>query len=75
MNETPDYNDFTERLKTLKQHFSFENTKVKILEGPVILAKKVRRQDTLLREMVDDMQRRIARFNHGMSRVEPEHKD
>ena len=40
-----------------------------------MFAKKVNRQDSLLREMVEDMQSRITKFRDGMSRVESEDKE
>ena len=64
-----------ERLKTLKQHFSFDKDNIKIVDDPSLFAKKVNRQDPLLHEMVKDMQSRIAKFRDGMSKVEPEDKD
>ena len=64
-----------ERLKNLKEHFSFDEANVKIVDDPSMFAKKVNRRDPLLREMVEDMQSRIAKFRDGMSRVEPEDKD
>ena len=73
--KVPEYNDFAEKLKKLKQHFSFDETKVKILDDPIMFAKKVNRRDTLLHEMVEDMQSRITKFRDGMSRIESDHND
>ena len=39
--EAPEYDDFAERLNTLKQHFSFDKTKVKVVDDPAMFAKKV----------------------------------
>ena len=64
--ETPDYNEFVEKLKTLKQHFSFDKTKAKIVDDPAMFARKVNRRNPLLHEMVEDMQSRIAKFKNGM---------
>ena len=59
----------------LKQHFSFNKTRVKIVENPAMLARKVNKYDAELHQMVEDMQSRITKFREGMSEVEPEAKD
>ena len=69
--ERPDYSYFVDKLKTLKQHFSFNKTKVKIMDNLAILAGKVNKQDRLLHKMVGDMQGRISKFREDMLAVEP----
>ena len=70
--ETPNYDDFTKALNTLKQHFSFNKTKVKILDDPAMFAKKVNKHDAELHQMIKDMQSRIDKFRHDISAVETE---
>ena len=64
-----------ERLKTLKQHFSFDEANIKIVNDTSLFAKKVNRRDPLLQEMVEDMQSRISKFRDGMLMVEPNDKE
>ena len=73
--ETPGYDDFAEKLKTLKQHFSYDKNRVKIVVDPPVFAKKVDRHNAELHQMVEDMQSRIAKFRVGMSKAKTEVKD
>ena len=69
--ETPEYDEYAEKLTTLKQHFWLDEGIFKMVDDPVMLAAKVNKQDCLLHEMVGDMQGRISKFREDMLAVEP----